>query len=74
MIRFAKLLGFAGFQALKIALAQKRATADSRIAEVAADDDTVVALNKLDQHYREMFDYTTPILRKASFQSAVDLI
>lgn len=74
VIRFAKLLGFTGFQALKITLAQERATFDHGVLEVDASDTAGSAITKLETYYREMFDSTMNVTRQASFQAAVDEI
>jgi DNA-binding MurR/RpiR family transcriptional regulator len=74
VIRFAKLLGFTGFQTLKITLAQERATAEHGVLEVEAGDDWASALVKLNDHYAAMLTQTLLVAQHAQFRIVLDLI
>ena len=74
VIRFAKLFGFQGFQMLKIALAQERATADYGVLEVQPEDDWSSATVKLEQYYLNMVKKTLAVIRSQGFREVVEAI
>lgn len=58
VIRFAKTLGFSGFQNLKIALARERAAMSLSLVEVNSEDDWTRAMAHLQSHYALMLSTT----------------
>lgn len=58
VIRFAKSLGFSGFQNLKIALARERAAMSLSLVEVDSADDWTRAMAHLQSHYALMLSTT----------------
>ncbi len=74
VIRFAKLLGFSGFQALKITLAQEQATIDHGVLEVDPGDDWASALLKMHTYYQQATEATLGVAKQPRFRAVLDLL
>ncbi|MCY0898880.1 MAG: MurR/RpiR family transcriptional regulator [Firmicutes bacterium] len=74
VIRFAKSLGFSGFQNLKIALARERAALSHALAEVTGEDDWTRAMSHLKSHYMAMLQTTFARFDEEQLKPIVSLI
>ena len=74
VIRFAKLLGFSGFQALKITLAQEQATIDQGVLEVDPGDDWASALLKMHTYYQQAMEATLAVANQPVFRTVLNLL
>ncbi len=74
VIRFAKDMGFSGFQSLKIALARERATLSRSVVEVESDDDWGRAMVHLQTHYAQMMQDTFARFDEATLRPIVEAI
>jgi DNA-binding MurR/RpiR family transcriptional regulator len=74
VIRFAKTLGFSGFQNLKIALARERAAMSVSLVEVDSEDDWTRAMAHLQSHYALMFNTTFAQFEEERLRPVLDLL
>jgi DNA-binding MurR/RpiR family transcriptional regulator len=74
VIRFAKTLGFSGFQNLKIALARERAAMSTSLVEVDSEDDWVRAMAHLQAHYSLMLNSTFAQFEEDRLRPIIDWI